>query len=195
MGKHGSKLSKPTMNAHNNKQYDYKSAVDQFNELSQQTEYYVEQGELEEAFHRHRACAFIMIKVHQNCPESYKTYAESAVKKVTLKMKEIKEHLQSVHQATQEDTRDTPTYLIGHDQVRDKIIKLLNMNQLVMHGLRIHDTTIFFYGSAKSIAKAMGLNIMVVKCQDIYNKYIEESERCLGKLFEEASQSKTCLVF
>ena len=119
------------MNAHNNKQYDYKSAVDQFNELSQQTEYYVEQGELEEAFHRHRACAFIMIKVHQKCPESYKTDAESAVKKVTIRMKEIREHLQSVHQATQQDSRDSLTYLIGHDQVRDKIIKLLNMNQLV----------------------------------------------------------------
>ena len=137
MGKSGSKLSKPSVNANTNinEQYDYKSAVDQFNELSKQAEYYVEQGELEEAFHRYRACAFIMVKVHQHCPESYKAQAESLVKKVTLRMKEVYKELQSINQETQEDTRDTLTYLIGHDQVRDQIIKLLHRSQLVMHGL------------------------------------------------------------
>ena len=140
-----------------------------------------------------------MVKVHQNCPESYKAEAEIVVKKATERMKEINTNMQNIHPATREDGGDTLTYLIGHDHVRDQI----NRSQLAMHGLRNHDPAIFMYGPsgcgkthlAKSVARAMGLDIMVVRCQDIYNKYIGESERRLGKLFAEASQHKTCLFF
>ena len=164
---------------------------------------YIEKGDLEEAWHRYRACAFIMVKVHKNCPDSYKAEAESVVKKTTQRLKEIRIKVQSIITETQVDNTDILTYLIGHDQVREQIIKLLNRGQLAMHGLRNHDPTIFLYGPsgcgkthlAKSVAKAMGLNIMIVKCQDIYNKYIGESERRLGKLFKEASKSNSCLFF
>ena len=55
--------------------------------------------------------------------------------------------------------------------MRHQIVKLLQRVQLSMHGPRSHETTIFSYGAsgcgkthlAKSIAKAMGFNIMVVK--------------------------------
>ena len=118
-------------------------------------------------------------------------------------MKEINKELQSIRPTTQEDSGDNLTYLIGHDKVRQQIINLLKRNQLAMHGLRNHDTQIFLYGPsgcgkthlAKSIAKAMGLDIMVVKSSDIYDMYIGESERRLGELFEDASQSKSCLFF
>ena len=75
-----------------------------------------------------------MVKVHQNCPESYKAEAEIVVKKATERMKEININMQNIHPATQEDSGDTLTYLIGHDLVRDQIIKLLNRSQLAMHG-------------------------------------------------------------
>ena len=87
-----------------------------------------------------------MVKVHKNCPESYKAEAESVVKKTTQRIKEIRLKLESTITATQEDTRDILTYLIGHDQGREQIIKLLNRGQLAMHGLRNHDPTIFLYG-------------------------------------------------
>ena len=203
MGKCVSKQSKSPVNANNDEQYDYARAVDKFNEYSEEAEYYVGQGELEEAYHRYRASAFTMVKVHENCPENYKEEAESAVKKVTQRMKEINKELQSIRPTTQEDSGDNLTYLIGHDKVRQQIINLLKRNQLAMHGLRNHDTQIFLYGPsgcgkthlAKSIAKAMGLDIMVVKSSDIYDMYIGESERRLGELFEDASQSKSCLFF
>ena len=72
MGKWGSKLSKSSVKQNDNEEYDYAISVEQFNEISEIAGDYVEQGELEEAFHRYRACAFIMVKVHQNCAESYK---------------------------------------------------------------------------------------------------------------------------
>ena len=61
---------------------------------------YIEQGDLEEDFHRYRACAFFMLKVNQNCPESYKAEAESVVKKTTQRMKEIRIKEQSTITAT-----------------------------------------------------------------------------------------------
>ena len=78
MGKCVSKQSKSPVNANNDEQYDYARAVDKFNEYSEEAEHYVGQGELAEAFHRYRASAFTMVKVHQNCPENYKEEAESA---------------------------------------------------------------------------------------------------------------------
>ena len=68
MGKRGSKLSKPpSVNANFNEQYDYASAVDQFNKICDESEDYIEQGEFEEAFHRYRACAFIMVTALRSC--------------------------------------------------------------------------------------------------------------------------------
>ena len=69
------------------------------------------QGELAEAFHRYRASAFIMIKVHQNCPENCKDEAQSAVKKVTQRMKVINEKLRNIRPTTQEDRGDTEDIL------------------------------------------------------------------------------------
>ena len=65
MGKCVSKQSKSPVNANNDEQYDYASAVDKFNEYNEEAEYYVGQGELEEAYHRYRASAFTMVKVHR----------------------------------------------------------------------------------------------------------------------------------
>ena len=70
MGKCGSKLSKSKPSLNNEELYDYARAVEQFNEISDLAEDYIEQGDLEEAWHRYRACVFIMLKVLKNCPES-----------------------------------------------------------------------------------------------------------------------------
>ena len=61
------------------------------------------------------------------------------VKKTAQRTKEIRIKVQNNIKETQEDTIDILTNLIGHDQVRVQIIKLLNRGQLVMHGLRSHD--------------------------------------------------------
>ena len=61
MGKCGSKLSKSKPSVNNEELYDYAIAVEQFNEISDLAEDYIEQGDLEEAWHRYRACAFIMV--------------------------------------------------------------------------------------------------------------------------------------
>ena len=149
----------------------FRSPIDQYNDICEEAEDYIVKGDLEEAFHRYRACAFIMLKVHQNCPENYKVEAENTVKGATQRMRDINEKRQGMKTATQkyrDDTEDILTYLIGHEEVRHQIIKLLQRVQLSMHGLRSHDTTIFLYGAsgcgkthlAKSIAKAMVLHIM-----------------------------------
>ena len=71
MVKRGSKLSKPSVHGNNEELYDYVSAVDQFNEISDLAEDYIEKGDLEEAWHRYRACAFIMVKVQPGAKKLY----------------------------------------------------------------------------------------------------------------------------
>ena len=48
---------------------------------------------------------------------------------------------------------------------------------------------------AKTIASQMGLDIVIVKGQDIYSKYIGESEKKLGQLFKEAAKKNAILFF
>ena len=45
---------------------------------------------------------------------------------------------------------------------------------------------------AKKIANQLGLDIIIVKGQDIFGKYVGESEHKLGKLFE-VDKSKKCI--
>ena len=62
MGKCGSK-SKQSKIANYIEEYDYDSAVVQFNEITKEAEDYIEQGQLREVFHCYRACTqgiFIM---------------------------------------------------------------------------------------------------------------------------------------
>ena len=179
--------------------YNYLKSIDEANKIQGEAEALIDEENFEDAYHKYRACYWIMREVLDKCPETYKEEAIKGVKYAKSMVEDVHMHLQSKKQ--QETKKGALDEVVGQDEVRDKIVKILKRTQIAMkHNLPSDDPSIFLYGPAgcgkshmaKKIANQLGLDSIIVKGQDIFGKYVGESEHKLGKLFE-VDKSKKCI--
>ena len=186
----------------NEEPYSYEDAIDKANKIQGEAHVLIAEGNLQDAYHKYRACYWITREIHEKCPESYRDEAIESVKYAKSVVECL--HMQLKSKNESETKAGVLSQVVGQDEVRDKIVKLLKRRQYA-RDINQHndDPSIFMYGPsgcgkshmAKEIASQLGLDIIIVKGRDIFGKYVGESEEKLGQLFEEAAKKKTILFF
>lgn len=183
--------------------FDYAAQVKHAAMIQKEAKKDIKNKDFREAYEKHRACMYIMQDVLNQCPSNYRDTASESLKFITTVIKELKVAINK-EEASKKKTNNNLSNIVGNDEVVQKIIKMLKRGQTArILGHKSDDPSIFLYGAsgcgkthlATTIAKQIGKEITIIRCQDMYSKYIGESERQLGTLFQEAAEKGTCLFF
>ena len=188
---------------HSQISFDYVAQVKLAGLIQKEAKDDIKKKDLQEAYEKYRASMYIMQDVLNQCPSNYRDMANKSVEFTTSMMKELQAAINK-EEASKVKPNNDLFNIVGNDEVVQKIIKMLKRGQTARRlGHKSDDPSIFLYGAsgcgkthlAKIIAKQIGKEMTIIRCQDMFSKYIGESEKKLGLLFQEAAEKGTCIFF
>ena len=157
------------------------------------------ESSLEAAYCKYRSSAYTMLEVFKTCPKKVKNNVKDSVQYATKRMIEIRKSL-----TPSEKRVNTLSDIKGNDAIRDEVREILDRCKVARSARQSYsDPSFLLYGAsgigkthmAEMIAKEYGSSCTVVRCTEIRDKYIGESEKKMKAIFEEAAKNKSALFF
>ena len=175
-----------------------KALMEQAERIKEGAEEDISETNLETAYYKYRAAAYTLLEVFKTCPRKFKHNIKDSVKVATQRMLELKKHIEP------NEKMETLSDYKGNNSIKDEIKDILDRHKIAQAARQSHsDPSILLYGAsgsgkthiAEMIAKEHGTSCTVVRCTEIRDKYIGESEKKMKAIFEEAAMDKSVLFF